>query len=422
MPDPSFLAAFTGITDATQQAVQLSAAGWGLTGALTTTMYAKAGISMFRQTYADLAEIRTLNPIEDMASVRERAGTELLTGPPGIVRILGLTLGLIEFVQLLNGFGPPDTGGDFRDGDTTFSHSVYDLLVRAAPADWISDGANEYQSRNDNLLIQVTSIAQADRAVANIVASQAGVVEDARIELAGIVAGLSGALTYAIYLLLQWYAYIRAGCLPAAEATARFLEKFGLVAASTAAAGTCVALGVVMGHASIHSEPKLNDQTANYQSVINELGTNTSIDAPLGPLGPAPAAQGRAAAVFSEFTQSLSRPSNESDPADLPSDSRDHRTGLNTLIESMFAESPAPLSAPTTPTLARPRAETRPVSQPTPTLTHAAKPAAPDQDANDDKAGPAEDVADLPAPGDRHGKPAPPPPRQESANSLSAQP
>lgn len=92
---------------------------------------------------------------------------------------------VVEALELMNGFGAPNTGNEFSDGRTTFSHDIFDILHSAAAIDWSGESALEYNSQNAKQQVNVRKMAATDGKIARILATQADQVERARQGLAG---------------------------------------------------------------------------------------------------------------------------------------------------------------------------------------------------------------------------------------------
>lgn len=112
------------------------------------------------------------------------------------VLILGAVLTVLELLELLNGFGSPNDGDEFRDRSAKFSVNISDILNNASPCDWSSDAAVLYEERNEEQQARVMAIAEIDQKIVEILKTQAGQIEQAREGLEGnrlaLVAAMAG--------------------------------------------------------------------------------------------------------------------------------------------------------------------------------------------------------------------------------------
>ena len=129
-------------------------------------------------------------------------------GPADSMRVfyalgyLYVLLDVIKCLELLNGFGRPDTGSDFRKGFTKFSQSIAGIFAEAHPTEWSGAAAEQYDDANKAQERYVNKLAEADREIADILATQARLVEQLRQGLAGIRQTLVGSIIFLTMLLV----------------------------------------------------------------------------------------------------------------------------------------------------------------------------------------------------------------------------
>ncbi|MBY0443332.1 MAG: hypothetical protein K2Q25_14540 [Mycobacteriaceae bacterium] len=75
---------------------------------------------------------------------------EGFSGSPAmrLLAFYAAVLGVFEMLELLNGFGPPDRGGEFAEGSATFSDDIYAILAQATPINWFREAAHKYITKN----------------------------------------------------------------------------------------------------------------------------------------------------------------------------------------------------------------------------------------------------------------------------------
>jgi hypothetical protein len=108
-------------------------------------------------------------------------------GAFGQLRILEAAISLITFLEQFNGIGIPDTGNAFIDGKSQFE-KIYESLPSAFPDDtkWHGEAANAYRLDNQNLRNLVHAMAHWDGRMADVLNTQAGQVNDARVYVAAM--------------------------------------------------------------------------------------------------------------------------------------------------------------------------------------------------------------------------------------------
>lgn len=101
--------------------------------------------------------------------------------------VLTQALILITFLEYLNGFGPPITGGDFFKNSNIRSPDITAILTNAHPNpnEWDSNAAQTYTLENQQQQNRLSDVAEGDRLLAKALAQQAHHVEQGRQWLAG---------------------------------------------------------------------------------------------------------------------------------------------------------------------------------------------------------------------------------------------
>ena len=151
------------------------------------------------------------------------------TGPKAVMAYLGAALSVMHAVELMSGFGSPNTGGAFHDGSTEYSTTVENILSNAIPdaATWNGDAAIEYAQANSAQQDLVDLIAQADLHMAHRVKYQAEQVEDSRNGMQFCRLALSGTLVVMGVLLTAFIAAAAKGEFVLAQAIAAVADGFG---------------------------------------------------------------------------------------------------------------------------------------------------------------------------------------------------
>lgn len=235
-------------------------------------------------------------------------------GPTWVVQYLALAVVIIQALEYLNGFGTPDSGGEFAGDSAKFTGRINDILVDAAPGDgWKSPkAAKEYGKYSELLRTQgIWGMAQADAGVAKALASQAEWVEYSREYLAGyrvlllaaIVAAMKMCAKYdELIVLEQWQ---EAGALDAS------CRRWGYGVTLLALTGALAAIGGLMyvAHLVADGLGKVTDGLQLLTDTVHHLLPQSS--APVGAtLAAGIPVVSSTAPGFADFTK---RPS---DPAD----------------------------------------------------------------------------------------------------------
>ena len=211
MPSASYLPIFANIVGLTGIVAEASAIGQVAANAVqqedTALVGVQAGLAALGLVDASLCYLILK---EDLDSAR-RDSVSVNDSPAGhinpVSRAMSAVLTLLtvieflQFVSLLNGFGPSDAGEDFINGANKFSRSVSNFLTEADPISWSGAGEAEYKKQNDYQKNRVSNIAKADWKIVEILKFQARQVERARAELIIITLGLGRTL----YKALEWY-------------------------------------------------------------------------------------------------------------------------------------------------------------------------------------------------------------------------
>ncbi|MBY0442003.1 MAG: hypothetical protein K2Q25_07690 [Mycobacteriaceae bacterium] len=130
--------------------------------------------------------------LEDLAPVNPTEAWVL--SKVWIQRCFGITywlLILFTALEYMSGFGAPDEGSDFDQGQKKFG-DVYETLFDAKATHWTGTGAEAYNAKNETLFGLAKSMQDADRKITEIVAHQARRVQELRNEIAGLLAGVVG--------------------------------------------------------------------------------------------------------------------------------------------------------------------------------------------------------------------------------------
>ncbi|MBY0442487.1 MAG: hypothetical protein K2Q25_10195 [Mycobacteriaceae bacterium] len=199
-------------------------------------------------------------------------------------KLLYPMIAIFEGLELLSGFGAPDTGDKFKDGYINFSGEIFDILYNASPtpSEWSGDAATYYADKNQQQQTQVQEFADADHQIASILTKQAAQIDQTRQGMAGAKLGFLGAMTVLEPLLEQaatacdaasaW----RMGDLGTAEIqhqiavskTKLYMDLVGVAAFSA----IITFLGLIITSVAKADENRKNAKrvTSTYKSVIHE--------------------------------------------------------------------------------------------------------------------------------------------------------
>ncbi|MBY0442448.1 MAG: hypothetical protein K2Q25_09995 [Mycobacteriaceae bacterium] len=212
-------------------------------------------------------------------SSRDIISLSNLGDPVAAMALLFLAIDFIELLDLVNGLGAPDTGGDFRDGATAFGKNISIIVAEAFPGDnWTGDAAETYRSKNQNHLNHLENVGRADRKIASITNAQAAAVEVGHelLESASLILSVAVMLLTPIYAC--WYLLEkRSGFASTAEDLAEDFSQLpadlgrlmvNFVRAAVLAAGL-IALGAIsyLIDEGKGSRQAINDAKAAYGSV-----------------------------------------------------------------------------------------------------------------------------------------------------------
>lgn len=114
---------------------------------------------------------------------------------------LWAVLSFIETLEALNGFGPPDTGGEFRENGTKLSAETLNILIAATPdeCEYYGSASDNYSIRNEQHRKRLNTLAETDLKMAEIISVQASHVARTREMLAGVKVAVHAALiTYVV--------------------------------------------------------------------------------------------------------------------------------------------------------------------------------------------------------------------------------
>lgn len=212
MPSQSYLPVFASIVCLTGAVAEASLIGQATAnGVLKENTWIIAGQAceaMFNASEATLLYVYIsdeLNRIQGGTKFRNWPEEDQIDPVPSAVAALLVLAATMEFIQIigvLNGFGPSDTGGEFRDGSNQFHTEVSEPLENASYAAWHGESAEEYKSQNDYQKQRVQQMAEIDQQIASILQDQATQVEKVRVELLVLLLGLGRTMWQA----LRWYA------------------------------------------------------------------------------------------------------------------------------------------------------------------------------------------------------------------------
>ena len=217
-----------------------------------------------------VAEVDTSLYLQITAAVTDAAALKFFgfgSNPDDNVRYLGCVLLIIQCMESLNGFGPPDTGAQFAD--TAIASDICCALNNAIPARWTGQAADRYAGNNSGQQDYLALLWQADEQIAHILKIQASQVEQVREGLAGVQNAIIGAIGVALALAVLVWALKAAGLIEQEQAALgvlrSFIEYSALIAAGAALGlvGFLIACGLENVSAFNHARNKYETIAAN---------------------------------------------------------------------------------------------------------------------------------------------------------------
>ncbi|MBY0443291.1 MAG: hypothetical protein K2Q25_14325 [Mycobacteriaceae bacterium] len=264
----------------------------------------------------------------EIAKGKTKFGDPLPMAAGGLLTLASVA-GLVEAVLMLNGFGKPKHGTDFQRDSGHFSGHIADLLSGASATAWDGDGAEKYTRRNADQSTHVQWMAAADDAVAAALRHQADEVEEVRLELAGIMAGLAAATlpavgmfrqcrqdrAYALYLFAEGdiedaSTYWRSAW---AWAWAWALVGFVTAVVSAAVGGVVYLLYHLMNDVAPRTKHRLQRARDSYQQIIT--AASARMRTAVGSAVRMPPAEVTAVGAFADFASGVA----DATPAHTPS-------------------------------------------------------------------------------------------------------
>jgi hypothetical protein len=119
----------------------------------------------FAQTFGSAAA-----PLFEATKFAEAAATPIINA--GLLALLGMSN--------LSGFGTPDEGQDFSSGAEAFQQIGETLATTGAPGSWTGDGSEAYTDQNGLQEVRAKSMQQLDKSVGDVLAKEAGQVNETR--------------------------------------------------------------------------------------------------------------------------------------------------------------------------------------------------------------------------------------------------
>lgn len=157
------------------------------------------------------------------------------------VLYLGFVLLIIQCLESMNGFGPPDTGDKFSHPAS--SSNISFALKNAAPTRWSGKAEYRYAGKNETQQDYQALFNEADKEIATTLTTQAGQVEQVREGLAGVQIAVVGAIGVAMALAVVVWALKDQGLLVQYEVVVSVLARFVEYSAFEAALAALGLLG-----------------------------------------------------------------------------------------------------------------------------------------------------------------------------------
>lgn len=188
--------------------------------------------------------------------------------------ILGATLFTVQSLELINGYGRPNVGGEFGEGSTRLGSDISGLLQSAVAIDWSGAGAAEYNRKNQEQQARVAKVAAADHRIAGILKKQSDEVELGREVLAGAQLGLAAGIPvagslYAKYVYWRLRSRVDPPLWSIAFSIARVLHEFVETLALAAIAAAAAVIGVLVD-VGIRHEKRINDAISDGYGWIDD--------------------------------------------------------------------------------------------------------------------------------------------------------
>lgn len=194
------------------------------------------------------------------------------TDPKWVVKYLGVAVVVIQTLEYLNGFGPPDHGDEFRTGSAQID-GMYNLLKNADPdpSQWSGLVADIYKKLNKGLRQLVHAMSLADDGVVQILMIQSAAVEGARDLLALYRIALVAAIAIAQACCRTYDQMVAAGQYETAAAAAASCRRYGYGVASAVVGAAWAVLGVLAGVGAeiAHRIKDVKEQI--YQNVVDAV-------------------------------------------------------------------------------------------------------------------------------------------------------
>lgn len=277
--------------------------------------------------------------LEDLESAAKLSEEREIGNAPFYARCAIATLNLVDFIlQIIiryNGYGPPETGYEFRDGRQDFSGKIRHLLEDARPHDgWSGAAAERYEEKNTQQLMRFASMATADESVASALADQASDVRQVRQYFAEITLSLSGALALALVLYQQCLSCYYQGLIEISEVWCTRLWCFVAGVVVMALAAILVELKRLETEVAQRAKKALDEVIQTYRSVVEsaqaEVSANRAARKDIT-MFRTPISQVPHAATFTNFNRA---PVNESTRTVLVGARQNHGVGLAPIIFS----------------------------------------------------------------------------------------
>ncbi|MBY0441952.1 MAG: hypothetical protein K2Q25_07430 [Mycobacteriaceae bacterium] len=132
----------------------------------------------------------------------------------------------MQSIELLNGFGTPNAGENFKDDSAKFVNDIQEIFRGANPNHWSGSGSDEYDHQNHEQQCRVRVMARADSMIAQAIITQAQSVEQVRELFADCKLGFVGAVSVLTAGSVLWQRYWSTGNFVLADSIANALAGF----------------------------------------------------------------------------------------------------------------------------------------------------------------------------------------------------
>ncbi|MBY0443164.1 MAG: hypothetical protein K2Q25_13690 [Mycobacteriaceae bacterium] len=185
---------------------------------------------------------------------------------------LYVALDFITCLELMNGFGHPDTGSDFRKGSIEFSYTITKIFAGAHPTEWSGLAAEKYSANIRSRQDEIDALSEADQIIAETLATQAHQVEQIRHGLAGIKQALVGSIMLVTTLMFfgGYYNPSYGFALNIGIINCRAVLEIAGRAALLATGAALILTAILVGEAE-NNRNRISEAKRKYQDIVKKI-------------------------------------------------------------------------------------------------------------------------------------------------------